>query len=141
PAVNRTAAHRAAMLGMVRGDLWAQDALTYSDIFRHENRNGADAKNTATLEEARYATERALALAPYDARLWLMLAGLRARVDRTKASSAILMSYYTGRNEPALMPVRLSLALNSPSITDKEFQELVTHDLSLIVSRHPELKP
>jgi hypothetical protein len=144
PTANRTAAHRAAKAGIVRGDLWAEDALTYSNIFRHEDRNVADFyKNSTAIQQAYHATERALALAPYDARIWLLLAGLRSRLDQAnaKASSAVLMSYYTGRNEPELLPVRLLLSLSLPSITDKDLQQLVSHDLRLIVTQRAELKP
>ncbi len=141
---NRAAAHRAAKAGIVRGDLWAEDALTFSNIFRHEDPNVAEFyKNLTALQQANYATERALALAPYDARIWLLLAGLRSRFGQAnaKASSAVLMSYYTGRNEPELLPVRLLLSLSLPSISDRDFQQLVSHDLRLIVTQHAELKP
>lgn len=143
-ATHRAATHRAAKAGMVRGDLWAEDALTYSNIFRHEDQNVADFyKNETAIRQAHVATEQALALAPYDARIWLLLAGLRSRFDQANAdaSSAVLMSYYTGRNEPQLLPVRLLLSLSIPSITDKDFQQLVSHDLRLIVTQHAELKP
>lgn len=144
PAADRVAAHRAAEAGIVRGDLWAEDALTYSDIFRHEDGKVADFyKNSGAIQQAYRATERALALAPGDARIWLLLSGLRSRFDSAKAnaSSAMLMSFYTGRNETELLPVRLLLALSLPSISDKDFQQLVSHDLRLIITQHAELKP
>jgi hypothetical protein len=143
PTVNRKAAHFAARFGAVRGDLWAEDALTYSNLFRREDQNSVDARNSDTIQKARDVAERALRLAPHDARIWLLLAGIRSRFDwlNGKASSAVRMSYYTGGNEAKLIPVRLSLSLSLPSIADKDFQQLVAHDLQLIVTRHPELKP
>jgi hypothetical protein len=51
------------------------------------------------------------------------------------------MSYYTGRDESKLIPARLALSLSLPSIADKDFQQLVSHDLRSIVLRNPELKP
>jgi len=140
---NRIAARRAARAGVVRGDLWGEYALTYSDVFRREDRSAATTQNSAMVQQSHDIAERALALAPYDARIWLLLAGLRSRFDwlNGKASSAVRMSYYTGANEIALIPVRLALALSLPSITDKDFQQLVTRDLRIAVTRHAELKP
>jgi len=139
-AANRNAAHLAAKFGIVRGDLWAQDALTYSDVFRREEQSNA--VDATTVQEARNIAERALAFAPHDARIWLVLASVVSRFDwlNGKASAALRMSYYTGPNEVALIPFRLMLSLTSPAISDKDFQQLVAHDLRTIVNRRPELK-
>lgn len=140
---NRIAARHAARAGIVRGDLWSEYALTFADVFRREDRSAATTKNSAMIQQSHDIAERALALAPYDARIWLLLASLRSRFDwlNGKASSAVRMSYYTGANEIALIPVRLALALSLPSITDKDFQQLVGRDLRIAVTRHAELKP
>ncbi|HMJ49698.1 MAG TPA: hypothetical protein VK440_03905 [Burkholderiales bacterium] len=140
-AANRNAAHLAAKFGIVRGDLWAQDALTYSDVFRREEQSNA--VDATTVQEARNIAERALAFAPHDARIWLVLASVVSRFDwlNGKASAALRMSYYTGPNEVALIPFRLMLSLTSPAISDNDFQQLVAHDLRTIVNRRPELKP
>ena len=141
-AANRNAAHRAAQLGMFRGDLWAEDSLMYSDALRRAEQNKTTDDATA-LREARDVTERALAFAPHDARIWLVLAELVSRFDwfNGKASAALRMSYYTGPNEVALIPTRLLLSTTLPAISDKEFQPLVVHDLRTIVTRRPDLKP
>jgi hypothetical protein len=60
-------------------------------------------------------------------------------LDR-KASTALRMSYYTGANEIELIPMRLSLAINSSVISDMDFQQLVRHDIRAVVTRKPELK-
>lgn len=138
---SRSAAHLAAQLGAVRGDLWAQEALTYSGLFRRDGQNKTT-DDTVTAEEVRNAAERALVFAPHDARIWLVLASIDSRFDwlNEKAAAALRMSYYTGPNEVDLIPARLLLSLSSPAISDKDFQPLVVHDLRTIVTRRPELK-
>jgi len=135
---DHNAAHIAARVGVIRGDLWAEDALTYSDVFRRDGVQDSD-----TIEHARVIAERALVFAPHDARIWLILASVDSRFDwlNGKASTALRLSYYTGANEVRLIPVRLSLSLALPAISDPDFQQLVSHDLRIIVLRHPELKP
>ncbi len=141
-ATNRNAAHRAAQLGVVRGDLWAEDALTYSGVLHRDKRDNA-ADDVSAIQEARDVAERALAFAPYNARIWLFLAGLDSKFDRLngKASAALRMSYYTGPSEVALIPTRVLLSLTLPVISDRDFQPLVAHDLRTIVTRRPDLKP
>ena len=56
-------------------------------------------------------------------------------------AAALRMSYYTGANEVELIPLRLHLAVNSQALAEKDFQELVRHDIRTIVTRKPELKP
>jgi hypothetical protein len=126
---------------MVRGDLWAQDALTYGEFRGPGQATRKDDVRSA--EEARAAAERALLFAPHDARIWLALANIYSTFDRlnAKASAAARMSFYTGPNEVQLIPARLQLALSSPAISEKDFQQLVAHDLRTIVSRKPDLKP
>ena len=140
---NRTAAHRAAELGVIRGDLWADNALTYADVFSPAGTTQKTTADSNTVQQARDIAERALSLAPHDARIWLVLASIVSRFDwlNGKASAALRMSYYTGPNEIALFPSRLLLAVTLPAISDKDFQELVAHDLRIIVNRKPELKP
>jgi hypothetical protein len=141
-AASRGAAHRSAQIGIIRGDLWAEDALTYSDVLRHDDKKNSAAQDPSAIEQAREIAERALALAPHDARIWLILASIDSRFDwlNGKASMALRNSYYTGGNETALIPVRLLLSLNLPAITDSDFQQLVRHDLRTIVTRKPEIK-
>ena len=138
-ATNRRAAHLAAQYGVIRGDLWAADALTYSGVLR----NGLGGQTPDTIEQARRIAERALAQVPYDARIWLLLASIDSRFNSLigKASAAVRMSYYTGRNESKLIPARLALSLRLPFIADQDFQQLVSYDLRAIVLRNPELKP
>lgn len=137
-ATNRSAAHLAAQFGVIRGDLWAASALAYSDVLG----NRPEGQTSDTIEQARKITELALTQAPSDARIWLLLANINSRFNSliSKASAAVRMSYYTGRNESKLIPARLALSLRLPSIADPEFQQLASFDLRTVL-RNPELKP
>jgi hypothetical protein len=141
--VNRSAAHRAAEFGLIRGDLWADNALTYADVFSPAGPTQKPTGDSNTVQQARDVGERALSLAPHDARIWLVLASIVSRFDwlNGKASAALRMSYYTGPNEIKLVPSRLMLAVTLPAISDKDFQELVARDLRIIINRKAELKP
>ncbi len=140
-AANRNAAALAASYGFIRGDLWAEYALTYSDILLGDERTSA--RSVEVIKRAREVADRALGLAPNDARIWLLLAMIDARFDwlNGKSSIELRMSYYIGPNETELIPSRLSLAINSSEIADRDFQQLVRHDIRIILTRKPELIP
>jgi hypothetical protein len=142
-AVNRNTATLAASIGVVRGDLWAECALTYLDLFWSNGPTSDSSQVSETIKRARDVSERALILSPHDARTWLVQASINSRFDwlNQKTAGALRMSYYTGANELELVPLRLSLALRSDAIADHDFQQLVSHDIRIIVSRKPELKP
>ena len=72
---------------------------------------------------ARASAEKAARLSPHDARVWLLLASLDC-LQRREASSPLKMSYYTGSNEIALMPLRLLVATCSDAINEPEIQPL-----------------
>jgi hypothetical protein len=140
-AANRNTAALAASFGVIRGDLWAEYALTYSDILLGDE--GMSAESVKVSKRGREAADRALGLAPNDARIWLLLAMIDARFDclNGKSSIELRMSYYLGPNETELIPSRLPLAINSSEIADRDFQQLVRHDVRIILTRKPELIP
>jgi hypothetical protein len=138
----RNAAALAASLGLVRGDLWADCALTYFDLFARNRRDSMTTQQPKTIEQAAAVAERALVLAPHDARIWLVIADADSRLTSAHdADAALRMSYYTGANETELIPLRLLLAVNSEGLIEKDLQELVRHDIRTIITRKPELKP
>jgi hypothetical protein len=144
-AVDRSAANLAASVGAIRGDLWAQSALTYLDLFWKDNSGPPEVNppNTETLERAQNAIDWALRLSPHDARVWLLQASRDAQSEglAQRAAAALRMSYYTGANEIELIPLRLSLAVRSEAVNDEEFRQLMRHDIRVITSRAPQLKP
>ena len=132
----RHATTLAASFGVIRGDLWAECALTYLSIFWNDGRQIAVTQPTDEMAQARRVAYRALSYAPYDSRIWLMLASIDVKLKRD-ARSALQMSYYTGPNEAQLIPLRLILATESDAIDDVQIQQFVKHDIRIILSRAP----
>jgi hypothetical protein len=136
---HRNAATMAARVGLVRGDLWAEAAFTYGSMLWNQDKNSSDA-NT---ERTGALTEQAIAYAPHESRLWILLAANYFRFEwlNERAAASLRMSYYTGSNTIAVVPARLLLAIQSQALQDDEFQELVRHDIHIAVIRKSELMP
>lgn len=139
---DRDAATSAASLAVIRGDLWAEAALTYLDLFWSDDQHQARAQTAEIGERGRAVANRALSYAPYDPRIWLVLASIDTRLDplNRRIAAALRMSYYTGSNEIDIIPMRLLLAVRSDALGDEEFQEFLRHDIRTIITRRPELK-
>jgi hypothetical protein len=139
---HRNAATVAAKIGIIRGDLWAEAAFAYGGILWNEDKHTSEA-DTVPIDPTRELTEQAIAYAPHDSRLWLLLAGTQLRFDwlNNKASASLRMSYYTGSNTLSLIPRRLMLAIQSQALRDEDFQDLVRHDIHVAVIRKSQLKP
>jgi hypothetical protein len=137
-AQKRDAAIWAASIGVIRGDLWADSAFTYTNLILDESRDSWTADITPTLGRARAISERAVDLAPTQFGAWLVLAGLAARYPSPgfTATEALKMSYYTGPSEPDLVPLRLRIATYSDVLTDIELRQFATRDLRLLLARH-----
>jgi len=131
--LQRSKAAWAASLGSVRGDLWADNALTYADLIWTGNPE----------QEARASAQRALTYSPHRADVWLLLATLNSRFDGTalQAASALKMSYYTGPNEISLFPLRFFVSFRSQALDDIELQDMVRRDIRMVITRKPDLKP
>jgi hypothetical protein len=132
-----SAAATAAQIGWLRGDLWADYALL-SD-------NSALGNNTPLSAGNKVESKSAVALtaAPYDARLWLVLSALNAKLGwkDTKTLSQLKMSYYTAPNDIRLFPLRLAVSMRPQAIDDEELRTLLGHEIRTIVARKRELKP
>jgi hypothetical protein len=141
-ANDRTGACAAARMAMARGDLWTECGLAGANPFRSDRPVADVGTSAAVAVRARGALERALVFAPHDARAWLVLADLEARYDRTsrKAAAALRMSYYTGPNETALIPLRLATFGQLDAGADADLQQLVRREIANVVNKRPELK-
>jgi len=130
-ADQRAKASRAAHVGLVRGDLWAELFFSFS---------GRDFG--PTLNEAVLAAQRALAYAPYRTEVWLLLADMaeKYQLPNPKSGAALTMSYYTAPYNWTLAPLRLSVAARGDALTDPELQQFVERDLRTILAGKPELR-
>src|ERR1700751_78182 len=81
----------AAALGIVRGDLWAQRAVTYSDLF------WASSDDALAADAARRHLEEAVTYAPHRSDVWLILAAVGSRLGWRKPDpvAALKMAFYT----------------------------------------------
>jgi hypothetical protein len=136
----RDAALRAARAGLIRGDLWSEAAFAYGDMLWSENKN-ASSSDAPSFDQIKALNERAIAYAPYDSRLWVLLAANYFRFDwlNERAASSLRMSFYTGSNSVTVVAERLSLAAQSRALQDDDFRELVRHDIQIAVARRSEL--
>jgi hypothetical protein len=137
--LERAAAKRAAKLAVVRGNLWAESAFTYSDLLWTE----PAAAGSGAVDEARIQLERALRYSPHRGDVWLLLAAMADRYDwkNYKPNSLLKMSYYTRPNEQALLLLRIKVSLRAAGIQDPELLDLIARDIRLLITRTPSLKP
>jgi hypothetical protein len=129
-----TGSAAAGYLGTVRGDVWLEDGLANWTGFLAKSGSGSpDAEKFAA---ARAALARAARLAPHDARVWLVLAAAETRVSASPdaIAGALKMSYYTGSNEFALIPLRVGLAAQ-PNLGDAELRILLENEIRTIAQQ------
>ncbi|KQW22232.1 hypothetical protein ASC80_02225 [Afipia sp. Root123D2] len=138
----RDSAARAASLAALRGDLWAESALTYSNLLWGAGTTGAGAAQT-TAAKAREDLENALRYSPHRSDVWLMLAELAERNHWQNYAPTLLlrMSYYTAPNELALFALRVKTSLRAGMIDDPEIQDMSKHDIRQVVTKAPTLRP
>lgn len=131
----------AARVGMVRGDLWADLFFTFADAI--VSQGGRDLGAIETSNQALTAAQRALVYAPFNSKVWLLLA-LMAENHQLKAPTtinALTMSYYIAPYRSADAALRLSVATRGSAIRDPELRQLVEHDLQVIFASRPQLRP
>jgi hypothetical protein len=133
-AERRGAATWAARIGLVRGDLWAQAALSFSDLL-WSPANG-NLPPATTLDQARDTLVSAVRYAPSRADILLLVAGLASRYRWTspQATEALRMSYYTGPSELSLMPLRARVAAQIPS-PDPDLDQFARSDLRVLLAQ------
>jgi hypothetical protein len=136
----RDRAHWAAELAIIRGDLWTEDAIAQSSELIRDGELRKVVQSADQVQVARATAEEAASLSPHDARAWLLLASLDCLLHRD-AAGALKMSYYTGANEIALIPMRLLVATCSDTINDDEVQDILAREIRLIITREQNLKP
>jgi hypothetical protein len=120
----------AAMIGGIRGDLWAESAFKNGDLI------WGDAGQGAQLAQASSSLDHALADAPHQSSAWLMLAGVASRFHLTgiDAKEALKMSYYTGSSVLDLMPLRLWITARLDAFSDTEFHDSISREVRLLIT-------
>ena len=134
--LERDNAERAAAYALVRGDLWAESAFTYSDLLWTDTKP-AEPSGGLDQNRAMINLERALKYSPHRGDVWLMLAGLSQRYGWSgfDPASLLKMSFYTAPNELVLVPPRLVVAARTTSIEDPEMQDMIKRDIRLLLAR------
>jgi hypothetical protein len=134
-AEQRAPAARAASIGAIRGDLWADLAFTYADLLWVNTDQVTDLTQLVT--EVHTSLDRALDDAPHNSGAWLLLAGLSLRYPSgdLNTNAALKMSYYTGPSEQELIPLRLRFTAQSDFGGDFEMRQFVIRDLRLLLAR------
>src|SRR5258708_2142275 len=112
-AGHRSSAGVAAWIGLVRGDLWTGYAIALAPDLTWQISEKGPGASLEALDSARVAALRAAALAPTDARTWLLVAAVDFQRGSQNASGPLKMSYYTGPNELSLIPLRIQIATRS----------------------------
>jgi hypothetical protein len=138
-ATQRDAASRAASIGAIRSDLWAEAAFTYADLLWGETNEAiANANPASTLPRVRATLTRALNDGPHQSSAWLLLAGLSLRFPSLgfDVLETLKMSYYTGPSEHALVPLRLRIAAQLDGSKDIEMRQFISRDLRMLLARN-----
>lgn len=148
PQASRIASHehenarRAAVLAVIRGDLWAESAFTHSDLLWKEPATASEATENAS-KESRMDIEYALRYSPHRGDVWLMLAAMADRYNwqEYQPNSLLKMSYFTAPSDLSLFPLRIKVSLRPNAIQDPEIQDMIKRDIRVVVTKSPELKP
>jgi hypothetical protein len=123
----RVDASRAAIVGAIRGNLWAESAFTYADLMWGESEG-------ANVVQAGWSLYYALTHSPHQSSAWLLLAGVASRyqLPGIDAKEALKMSYYTGPNELELMPLRLRISVYLDPFNDVELRDSISREVHLL---------
>jgi hypothetical protein len=142
---DNSAAATAAWIGWPRGDLWADYAVTANaGMIGSLETAASDAQSPNQAANSIAAT--AAALAPSDARAWVLLAmNAQSASNDAKSDSKNLaplrMSYYTSPYSDDLFPLRIQIATRSSAINDEELGIYAEYELGVAIRNKPALKP
>jgi hypothetical protein len=138
-AKQRDTALRAASIGAIRSDLWAEAAFTYADILWSEKKEAIENTHLATiLLRARATLNHALNAGPHQSSAWLLLAELNLRFPspRLDALEPLKMSYFTGPSEQPLVSPRLKIAVQLDGSKDVEMRQFISRDLRMLLAQN-----
>lgn len=129
----------AAAIGTVRGDLWSEAAIAEAarGLFWPRPPDFAQSEAESALSAARHAAS----WSPHDSRIWLVLAGAQQLRDGKSSDNAVAelkQSFYTGPNEFALSPLRLTVAAGMT--WDEELTQMLKTEITQVILKRPDLK-
>ena len=131
------AAERAASLGVIRGDLWAQSAFTHANLLWTDDDTDTNSSTMQAVGYTRTRLDRALTNGPHQSGAWLFLADLALHFHLgLDPSEPLKMSYYTGPSDQRLMPLRLRIGAQMAKFDDIEIRQFVGRDLRLFLTRN-----
>jgi hypothetical protein len=131
----------AARVGLIRGRLWTEYALTFAPFLANEGDKAQPYRSAVRLESARKAAMQAVHFAPFDARAWIVIAKIDSALRDRDPALALKMSYYVGLNEQSLFPLRIAIATQSDAILDPEVRDLLGDEIQRVLATRPASKP
>ena len=138
-AKQRDTAVRAASIGAIRSDLWAEAAFTYADLLWGGKKEAIEnAHPAAVLLRARATLNHALTDGPHQSSAWLLLAELNLRFPSPglDALEPLKMSYFTGPSEQPLVSPRLHIAVQLDGSDDIELRQFISRDLRMLLAQN-----
>jgi len=132
----------AAHLGVLRADLWAEDAINQAGLLP-ESGLSRPVPDEVHILKAQQAVRRSLALRPLNSELWLLLAMQPPDLGSNKFdnTAALEMVYLTGQWDLQFFPVRISIVAKSQALNKKIIQDFVEADIQRVVTKSSYLKP
>jgi hypothetical protein len=129
-----TRAVLAAEIGAMRGDLWAEAAVTGARFMGTDRWTSLDQTNSGQFARAGANAEPALALAPVNGAAWFFLARLPARPQdgKNRVETLLEMSYFTAPSALDLAPWRLERAATSSALADRDLPAFIRSDIRAI---------
>jgi hypothetical protein len=126
----RTRAVLVAEIGAMRGDPWAEGALTGARFMETDRRTSLDQTNVGQLARAIANAGPALALAPVNGAAWLFLARLPASSQdgENRVGTLPEMSYFTAPSALDLAPWRLERGVTSSALADRDLPAFIKSD-------------
>jgi len=130
----------AAVIGWPRGEPWVDAAVSENAALLADIISGSEVAEARP--DSLRSAERAAALAPADARAWVILAALREQTPSAapRALAQLKMSYYTAPYNEALFPLRLQIVARSPVSADEELRTYLKYEIETVIGRKPSSK-
>jgi hypothetical protein len=137
-AKQRDTAVRAASIGAIRSDLWAEAAFTYADLLWGGKKEAVENAHPAPILLRAHANlNHALNDGPHQSSAWLLLAELNLRLpSRLDALEPLKMSYFTGPSERPLVSPRLQIAVQLDGSKDVEMRQFISRDLRMLLAQN-----